>query len=132
MPLYLKIKSTRILPAKYFVRNLIMKNELRLHHCSPIQLLSTVQHKFWPLNGRREANKVIKACLPCYHFRPIFPEVKMSDLSLQKVADSHVRINWIRLCWSLANQRESTTWKDSHIKEIHRSFYMLQHESRTS
>lgn len=80
-------KHQIILPPRHFVTNLIMKDEhIRLHHCPPNQLLSAVRHKFWPLSGRREAHKVIKACLPCYRFRPTFPEVKMGDLPPQRVS----------------------------------------------
>ncbi|XP_043271219.1 uncharacterized protein [Venturia canescens] len=79
-------KHQIILPAKHFVTTLILKEEhLRLHHCPPMQILHSVRHKFWPLSGHRETKKIVKACLPCFRFRPSFPEVKMGDLPAQRV-----------------------------------------------
>lgn len=79
-------KHQIILPAKHFVTNLIMKDEhLCLHHCPPMQLLHAVRHKFWPLSGRREAQKATKACLPCYRYRPSFPKVKIGNLPAKRV-----------------------------------------------
>ncbi|XP_071579211.1 uncharacterized protein [Temnothorax nylanderi] len=80
-------KHPIVLPARHHVTGLIMRQEhVRLHHCPPEQLLSVVRYRYWPLSGRREARKVVKNCLNCFRLRSTTSEVKMGDLSKQRVA----------------------------------------------
>lgn len=66
---------------------MILKAEhIRLHHCEPEQLLTSVRQKYWILSGRREARRVTRSCLNCFRLRPGSTQVKMDDLPEARVA----------------------------------------------
>jgi len=50
------------------------EHERRLYS-SPEQLLHHVRQRYWPINGRRLAQKTVKTCLRCFRYRPVIPEV---------------------------------------------------------
>nr|XP_012235935.1 PREDICTED: uncharacterized protein LOC105680081 [Linepithema humile] len=79
-------KHQIVLPARHRIVNLIFREEhvMRLH-CGPEQLLSFVQQKYWPLNGRREAKKITQSCVRCFNYKPRTPDVRMADLPKTKV-----------------------------------------------
>ncbi|XP_015119021.1 uncharacterized protein LOC107042476 [Diachasma alloeum] len=79
-------KHPMVLPAKNHITNIIMSDEhVRLHHCPPEQLLHAVRQRFWPLSGRREAQKVVKHCLKCFRFNPRIPGIMMGELPKERV-----------------------------------------------
>ncbi|XP_077263143.1 uncharacterized protein LOC143898012 [Temnothorax americanus] len=79
-------KHPILLPAKHHVTTILMRKEhLRLHHCGPEQLLYSTRVKYWPLSGRREANKITKSCIKCFRAKPRTPEVFMGDLPEDRV-----------------------------------------------
>lgn len=78
-----------ILPPKNYVTTLIMRREHeRLHHCPPAQLLSSIRQTYWPLNGRREATKIIKRCVRCFRVKPVAANAKMGDLPPPRVTSA--------------------------------------------
>ncbi|KAK2578329.1 hypothetical protein KPH14_012630 [Odynerus spinipes] len=82
-------KHPVIIPSKHHITKIIMKKEhLRLHHCGPEQLLYSLRQKYWPLSGRREAQKVTRSCLECFRRKPKFPEIIMGDLPSGRISGS--------------------------------------------
>lgn len=74
-------KHPIVLPAKHHVTSLIMRDKHeQAQHCPPEQLLHLVRERFWPISGRREAQKVLRQCLQCFRYRPAMPTVVMGDL----------------------------------------------------
>ncbi|XP_071648472.1 uncharacterized protein [Temnothorax longispinosus] len=62
------------------------KEHLRLHHCGPEQLLHSTHLKYWPLSGRREANKIRRSYIKCFRAKPRTPEgLLIGDLSGDRV-----------------------------------------------
>ncbi|XP_011705642.1 PREDICTED: uncharacterized protein LOC105460851 [Wasmannia auropunctata] len=79
-------KHPLILPAKHYLTHLIMREEhYHMRHCPPEQLLHIIRQRFWPVSGRREAQKVVKRCLKCFRFNPTTPDVPMGDLPKERV-----------------------------------------------
>ncbi|XP_015120964.1 uncharacterized protein LOC107043826 [Diachasma alloeum] len=79
-------KHPMVLPAKNHITNIIIRDEhVRLHHCPPEQLLHPVRQRFWPLSGRKEAQKVVKHCLKCFRFNPRIPGIMMGELPKERV-----------------------------------------------
>lgn len=75
-----------ILPANHHITTSIMRREhVRLHHCPPEQLLHAIRQRYWPIAGRREAQKIVRRCLNCFRFNPSIPEVRMGDLPKERV-----------------------------------------------
>lgn len=77
-----------ILPSGHFITNLLMYEEhVRLLHCGPEQLLSSIRQKYWPLSGRREAKKIKHNCIKCYRMRPSVPDAIMGNLPRERVTE---------------------------------------------
>lgn len=74
-------KHQILLPPNFHITTILMREEHeKLGHCPPGQLLHSIRQKYWPINGRRDANKVVKKCLKCFRFNPSTPSVFMGDL----------------------------------------------------
>ena len=59
-------KHPLLLPAKHHFTSLVFRHEhMRLKHCPPQQLLSSVRQRFWPLQGRRSAVNFVNRCMTC-------------------------------------------------------------------
>lgn len=54
-------------------------------HCPPEQLLHIVRQKFWPISGRKEAQRVVRKCIKCFRFNPIPAESLMGALPKERV-----------------------------------------------
>ena len=79
-------KHPILLPSHDLVVSLLIKLEhLRLGHAGAQTLLSNMRLKYWPLNGLREAKKVIRNCITCYRFRAQPAQQIMSDLPKDRV-----------------------------------------------
>lgn len=80
-------KHPMILPGKHRITRLIFKAEhIRLHHCGPEQLLTSIRHKYWILSGRREARRITRSCLNCFRLHPSGARVKMGDIPEARIA----------------------------------------------
>ncbi|XP_033229716.1 uncharacterized protein LOC117181261 [Belonocnema kinseyi] len=76
-----------IIPFKHFATTLILQREhIRLLHCGPEQLLSSVRHRYWPLSGRREARKITQKCIHCFKMKPQTLDVLMGDLPKSRLS----------------------------------------------
>jgi len=79
-------KHPIILPAKNHITETLLREEhIRLLHCGPQQLLSSIRNKYWPLSGTREVRKVTRKCVPCFRYKPKTQEHLMADLSESSV-----------------------------------------------
>ncbi|KMQ90228.1 hypothetical protein RF55_10034, partial [Lasius niger] len=80
-------KHPMILPGKHRITRLIFKAEhIRLHHCGPEQLLTSIRQKYWILSGRREARRITRSCLNCFRLHPSGARVKMGDIPEARIA----------------------------------------------
>lgn len=59
-------KHPMLLPPKHRLTQLLFQEEHRkLRHAPPLQLLSSVRQRFWPINGPTVAKKTVNNCLRC-------------------------------------------------------------------
>lgn len=80
-------KHPMIFPGKHHVTRLIFKaKHVRLHHCGPEQLLTSIRQKYWILSGRREARRITRSCRNCFRLHPSGARVKMGDIPEAKIA----------------------------------------------
>ncbi|KAJ8945324.1 hypothetical protein NQ318_009719 [Aromia moschata] len=74
-------KHPILLSDNHKLTKMLLEHEhIRLLHCGPQQLLSSIRDKFWPTRGRTIAKKIVHKCLICFRFnskitRPIMAEV---------------------------------------------------------
>uniref|UniRef100_A0A336LHQ9 CSON010322 protein n=1 Tax=Culicoides sonorensis TaxID=179676 RepID=A0A336LHQ9_CULSO len=60
-----------IIPGDHpITKSLFIHTHVDLMHCGPRQLLGTVYRRFWPLNGKVLANRIVKTCLRCQWVQP--------------------------------------------------------------
>lgn len=63
-----------------------MRNEhIRLMHAGPQLLLATVKERFWPIQGKRIANKIVNECVTCFRAKPYTSSPIMGDLPSKRV-----------------------------------------------
>lgn len=64
-------KHPIILPHKHLLTKLIMSDlHVRLLHAGPQLLLSSARERFWPINGKSLANKIVQKCVTCFRAKP--------------------------------------------------------------
>ncbi|XP_018407517.1 PREDICTED: uncharacterized protein LOC108783445 [Cyphomyrmex costatus] len=79
-------KHPIILPAKHHITTILFREEhLKLLHCGPQQLLSSIRNRYWPLSGAREARKITRGCVSCFRYKPKAQEHMMADLPESRV-----------------------------------------------
>ncbi|XP_050547668.1 uncharacterized protein LOC126909295 [Daktulosphaira vitifoliae] len=61
------------------------RNPIRLLHAGPQALLAAVREKFWPLNGRNLARKIVHEFVVCFRSKPTVFTPIMSDLPESRV-----------------------------------------------
>lgn len=82
-------KHPIILPPKHELSKLIMRDEhVRLLHAGPQLLLSSVRERFWPINGKSLANKILEKCVTCFRAKPKVHVPIMGDLPPARVTPS--------------------------------------------
>ncbi|XP_050547127.1 uncharacterized protein LOC126908855 [Daktulosphaira vitifoliae] len=75
-----------VLHPKSFITNLILRyKHQRLLHAGPQALLAAVREKFWPLNGRNLARKIVHEFVVCFRSKPTVFTPIMSDLPESRV-----------------------------------------------
>jgi hypothetical protein len=74
-------KHPMLLPAKHLLTDLIFRHfhESNMHQ-GPLALLYTVRQKFWPLNGRNSARRIVHKCVICFRVKPIIAQQIMGNL----------------------------------------------------
>lgn len=79
-------KHPILLPSNNYVVSLLLKLEhTRLGHAGPQNMLSNIRLKFWPLNGLREAKRIVRSCVTCYRFRAQSSKQIMASLPKDRV-----------------------------------------------
>lgn len=79
-------KHPILLPSRNHLVSLMIKHEhLRLYHGGAQTVLSNFRLKFWPLNGLREAKKIIRNCVTCARFNSQPPQQIMADLPKERL-----------------------------------------------
>lgn len=74
-------KHPIILPTKHKLTSLILEQEhLRLLHCGPTMLLSSIRERFWPISGRNLCKKIVHQCVTCFKAKPSSDEYLMGNL----------------------------------------------------
>lgn len=78
-----------VLPIKHTLSELITRYEhLRLLHCGPQALLSSLRDRYWPLAGRNLARKVVYNCVQCFKTNPKNTEQIMGALPATRLSPS--------------------------------------------
>ena len=62
---YNKIHPILIDSKHTFTKLLFVREHLRLFHCGPQQLLSSLREQFWPIGGRQLAKTIVHKCIIC-------------------------------------------------------------------
>ncbi|XP_039312392.1 uncharacterized protein LOC120359326 [Solenopsis invicta] len=79
-------KHPIVLPARHRLALLIMREEhIRMLHCPSEQLLHSVRQRYWPIHGRRLAQKIVRTCVKCFRYNPRIPDITMGDLPRERV-----------------------------------------------
>lgn len=79
-------KHPLILSSKHPLTRLIFESEhLRLLHCGPNQLLSSVRERYWPVAGRNLARNIVRKCVICFKVKPVNQEYIMGNLPFTRV-----------------------------------------------
>lgn len=85
---YDKIDPMLIDSKHNFTKLLFESEHLRLLHCSPQQLLSSIREKFWPIGGRTLSSKTVFKCLTCKRFKAQTMQPLMGNLPSPRVRPS--------------------------------------------
>ncbi|XP_039304386.1 uncharacterized protein LOC113004841 [Solenopsis invicta] len=79
-------KHPIVLPARHRLALLIMREEhIRMLHCPSEQLLHSMRQRYWPIHGRRLAQKIVRTCVKCFRYNPRIPDISMGDLPKERV-----------------------------------------------
>lgn len=80
-----------ILPAKNkFITLMFRYYHLKNLHIGPSGLLHSLRQKFWPINGRNIARKIVHECIKCFKAKPIPSEQLLGDLPFERVNQNYV------------------------------------------
>ncbi|XP_022182788.1 uncharacterized protein LOC111042467 [Myzus persicae] len=75
-----------ILPEKSTLTKLIFEFEhRRLLHAWPQALLAGIREKYWPMNGRNLARKIVHKCVRCFRTKPIICQPICGDLPKDRI-----------------------------------------------
>lgn len=87
-------KHPIVLPAgNKLVKNIFSYYHKRDLHVGPQALLNTVRLKYWPLNGRNTARRVVHECIDCFKRKPVVVKQIMGDLPSERVTPSSAFLN---------------------------------------
>ncbi|GBO34381.1 hypothetical protein AVEN_174602-1 [Araneus ventricosus] len=79
-------KHQIILPAKGNLTRLILEHIHKKYlHVGPQTLLYLTRHKFWPINGRNLARKVVHNCVTCVKNKPVIVKQLMGNPPSERV-----------------------------------------------
>lgn len=82
-------KHPIILPPNHNLTNLILQFEhIRLLHCGPQLLLSSIRERFWPIHGKSLANKIVHKCVTCFRAKPRTHIPIMGNLPTSRIEPS--------------------------------------------
>ena len=84
-------KHPIILPKNHILTNLIIVHEhIRLLHCGPQGVLSSLRERYWPLGGKNSVKKLIHNCITCFKVKPRQTTYLMGDLPSSRINPSPV------------------------------------------
>nr|XP_018900622.1 PREDICTED: uncharacterized protein LOC109032781 [Bemisia tabaci] len=79
-------KHPVLLPAHHKLTELIIREKHeRLGHAAPQALLASVRQSFWPLQGKRMAQKIAARCMTCIRAKPKLSSQMIGQLPLERV-----------------------------------------------
>lgn len=82
-------KHPIILHPSHFLTKLIFNYEhIRLLHCGPNHLLSSIRDKYWPVSGRNLARKIVHECIVCFRAKPKSISHIMGNLPKERLTPS--------------------------------------------
>nr|CAI5844533.1 unnamed protein product [Callosobruchus analis] len=74
-----------ILPKHHLVSKLIARDEhIRLMHCGPLQLLSSLRERYWPISGRNLVRQIVHNCVTCARAAPKPAKQLMGSLPIER------------------------------------------------
>lgn len=64
-------KHPILICTKHKFSELILNEEhIRQLHCGPQALLYSIRNRYWPINGRTAARKIVRSCITCFRVKP--------------------------------------------------------------
>lgn len=79
-------KHPIVLSGKHLFTKLLLESEhVRLLHCGPQQLLAVIRDRFWPVNGKALAKKIVRQCLSCFRHNAKTTKPIMGDLPAERL-----------------------------------------------